>query len=143
MNDKNKSRSSLVLMEIIVTVCLFMLCGAVCIKMFANAYTTDKNTKELNNAVIWCSSAIEIMDSQDDCMNALADEYPKGKLVNSTYYVYYDEDYKLCDKNVAKYSVRCSVTETEFGKVVELRANAYNLRENNKIYELTTKKYIN
>lgn len=138
--NKQKSRSSIMLMEIIVTVCLFMICGAICIQFFVNAYLADKKTEDLNSAVLWASSSIEIMKSED-AKGALEKCYALGENVGKAYLVYFDEDRNECKKAAAKYVVEDTIDE---GEMITLTSKVYKLDGKDKklIYELTTQKAV-
>ena len=116
----NKSKSSLLLMEILITIFLFMLCSVVCIKIFAAGYNLDEDTRELNAAVMWCESAVSVA-GEADVSAAYKDIYPLGDSGVNNYTAYYNKDYSLCDKNNAAYELRCIWSTEDAGRRIDVK----------------------
>lgn len=140
MKRFNKSKSSLLLMEIIITIGLFMICGAICIKFFVNAYLMDKKSTELDNAVVLASSSMEVMLSKGNEENNLKIYYPHGESQNEKYFIYFNEDNQECEKDSAYYIVTNSFTED--GNIKNLKSTVSAGSDGHVIYELESAKAV-
>lgn len=54
---KRHSKTSLFLMELILSILLFSLCSAICVQLFVRAHRKEQNAIFLNWAVLACDSA--------------------------------------------------------------------------------------
>ncbi len=55
----NSSKSSLFLMEILLTMLFFSIAGAVCLQLYVKAHLVDENTTEINHADEWAQNLAE------------------------------------------------------------------------------------
>lgn len=63
---KRHNKTSLFLMELILSILLFSLCSAVCVQLFVSAYRTEQDAQALTWATMLCDSmAAQIKDSKD------------------------------------------------------------------------------
>ena len=60
-----KSRSSLFLIELTISILFFALASAACIQLFVKAHLLDKKTQETNQAVIWSQNLAELWNASD------------------------------------------------------------------------------
>lgn len=58
---KRSSKSSLFLMELIMSILFFSLAAAVCVQLFVTSHTLSKSSVELNHAVVECESLAEYL----------------------------------------------------------------------------------
>ncbi len=75
MNSGANTRTSLFLMEIIISVLFLSLSGAVCVQMFVKAHLTGKRSVDANNAVIWTQNISESFYSVSGDTDRLFDLY--------------------------------------------------------------------
>ncbi len=59
------SKSSLFLMELIMSILFFSLAAAVCVQLFVQSHTLSKSSVELNHAVVECESLAELIYGTD------------------------------------------------------------------------------
>lgn len=91
---QTKSRTSLVLMELIITILFFSLCSAVCVQFFVNAHLTSKKAEELNRAVSKAQGFAEAFRGTDGSYESLIKLYPEAiSNSDSSFTVYYDEGF--------------------------------------------------
>lgn len=125
----NKSKTSLFLMEMILSVLIFSISVAICVKVFMKAYNISYSTKELNMAVTRCTSAAElfygfsgdlsqIQMEMDADHSGISDKgsltlfyngkYDKCSEKDAEYYMllvnHKDEDILTCDITMCKYN---------------------------------------
>ena len=78
-------RSSLFLLECIISILFFIITATVCIQLFAKAYVISKNSEDLTMAVHLTSSYVE--------------EFRGGQTFPEELHIYYDDSWELCDEN--------------------------------------------
>lgn len=59
------SKSSLFLMELIISILFFSLASAVCIQLFAKSHLLDQKTKRQNQTVIWAENLASLWQSSE------------------------------------------------------------------------------
>lgn len=72
MNNQKTSRTSLFLMELILSILFFSLAAAVCVQMFVSGHILSKKSVELNHAVVWCESIAECFYSCDGNLSEMS-----------------------------------------------------------------------
>lgn len=94
-----KSRSSLFLMELIIVVLFFSLTSAVCLQVFVKAHSIDRETKNINSAVMWGDNLSEIFYEVGPDLNRILEISAPGSTVSSDgiAVLYLDKDYNLID----------------------------------------------
>ena len=65
------SRSSLFLMELIISILFFSLSSAACIQLFVKAHVLDIRTREQNQTVIWSQNLASLWQAEDGDLNAI------------------------------------------------------------------------
>lgn len=118
MNRSSNSKSSLFLMEMMIAILFFSLASAVCLRMFTKSSQMSKDTTNLNMAVNQAGNAAELLKAagqasgESMALNAsqgfpgsalLLSEYPDAVLNGSSLQVFYDEEWKPCDKENSSY----------------------------------------
>lgn len=65
------SKTSLFLMELIISIMFFAIASAVCIQLFVKSYQISTSSVELNHAVQWAENAAEVYYSCSGDLNAV------------------------------------------------------------------------
>ena len=142
MNKYLKSKTSLFLMEMIITVLLFAVCSAVCVRLFAMAHTLSTDTRELNEAVSLAQGFAESMRGTDGRIDSILEYYPEAvKGGDNFFVVYYDENFNPCKYNGAVYVSDVSLSPN--GAIQNMRIKIVRLSDYKEIYNLTATKYMN
>ena len=142
MNEAGRSRSSLFLMEMIVTILFFSLASAICVKSFVNAHIIGRETMELNRAVAIASGYAEVMRGTDGDIDSIIAVYPEAVKGDDSYFTeFFDEDFNPCDADNAVYAG--DVTLTPNGAVQNMHIKIAKIADNTIIYELDATKYMN
>ena len=76
MNRESNSKTSLFLMELIISILFFSITGAVCVKLFVNAHVIAQHSVALTNAVMWAQNCSEAYTGCDGNLNDLSAIYP-------------------------------------------------------------------
>lgn len=142
MNKYVKSKTSLFLMELIITILLFAVCGAICMRLFAAAHSLSNETRELNNAVACAQGYAEVMRGTDGSIESMMDMYPGAAKGGDDFFeVFYDGDFNRCEYGDAKYA--CDVSITPNGAIQNIEIRIVRLSDYKEIYTLNATKYMN
>ena len=110
MNNKTHSRTSIFLMELIISVLLFSITSAVCIQLFVNAHIKDRETRSLTHAVIECESVAEIVkakvnDTPEELFDYLLTIHEFADVKSDSMTLYFDKDFKPCHPGLRSYDL--------------------------------------
>ncbi len=142
MNDASGSRSSLFLMEMIVTILFFSLAAAVCVKCFVSAHVMGKETYELNHAIAIATGYAEVMRGTDGDIDSIMEVFPDAVKGDDSYImVFYDDKFEACDSDKAVYAG--DITLTPNGAVQNMCVKIIRVEDSEIIYELNATKYMN
>lgn len=110
MKERKSSRSSLFLIELIISIFFFTIASAVCIQLFAKSFLLSQNTRDLNSAVNYAASTAEVLDSCMGDMNEVQKIFPQSLLDESVLYFYYDTKWKICSKADARFMLTLTIS---------------------------------
>ncbi len=141
MRKKLAKRSGLFLLELIISVLLFSVASAWCIRLFAVARVIEKETQELDQAHYQAGSYAELfLAAQDFEVFLLREGAKAGKIgVGKLYRICYDKDWNICDGE-SDFCFEIRLTEEDFfekGKFTCFRVQGQEV-----IYELEVERYI-
>lgn len=142
---KTKSRTSLVLMELIITILFFSICSAVCIQLFVKAHITSTQAFELNNAVAKAQGFAEVMRGTDGSYESIISMYPEAvKDGNNGFEVYYDKDFNVVNYDgVADDADYVSIVSLDqVSKIQNMNIVVVRLSDDETVYTLDATKYI-
>ena len=142
MNKYLKSKTSLFLMELIITILLFAACGAVCVKLFVTSYVMTKETVELNEAVSVAQGFAEVMRGTNGDIDSVLMHYPDAVRGDGGFFeVFYDEEFEPCGYSDAVYV--SDVTMKPNGSIQNMEVRIVRLSDYRDIYTLNVTKYMN
>ena len=142
MNDAGRSRSSLFLMEMIVTILFFSLAATVCVKCFVSAHMMGKETYELNHAIAIATGYAEVMRGTAGDIDSIMEVFPYAIKGDDSYIMlFYDEEFNPCEAERAVYAG--DVTLTPNGAVQNMHIKIVRADDASVIYELDATKYMN
>ena len=142
MNDAGRSRSSLFLMEMIVTILFFSLAAAICVRCFVSAHMMGKETYELNHAIAIATGYAEVMRGTNGDINSIQAVCPDSVKVDDSYLmIFYDSSFNPCDPETAVYAG--DVTLTPNGAIQNMHVKIIRVEDSEIIYELDATKYMN
>ena len=141
MRNNDKSKTSLFLMELIITILFFALCSGVCMQLFVRSHVMGVQTWELNHAVEKAQGFAEAMRGTDGSLEGILSVYPEAIEVDGSYFeVFYDSDFNTCDYSVAEYAA--DVTLKPNGAIQNMSIRIIKLSDMSDIYALTATKYM-
>lgn len=142
MNKYLKSKTSLFLMELIITILLFAACGAVCVKLFVTSYVMTIETVELNEAVTIAQGFAEVMRGTDGDIDSVMEHFPGAVRGGEGFFeVFYDKEFEPCGYADAFYV--SDVTMTPNGAIQNMEVRVVRLGDYRDIYTLNATKYMN
>ncbi|MBR6159083.1 MAG: hypothetical protein IKQ40_02180 [Lachnospiraceae bacterium] len=142
MNKYLKSKTSLFLMELIITILLFAACGAVCVKVFVMSHVMTRDTVELNEAVSIAQGFAEVMRGTEGDIASVLEHYPEAVSGGEGFFeVFYDEDFEVCTYQEAAYVG--DVTMSPNGAIQNMEVRIVRLKDYKEIYTLNATKYMN
>ncbi len=114
MKKGSSRRSNLLLMEIILSVLFFTAASTVCLQVFVRASLLEKDTRELDMAVRYVSSAAELLSRPEHAMEHLRTLYPDAQIEEQEAHIWFDKDFQSCQKDKSSYemSIQSSSQDT-------------------------------
>lgn len=138
----SKSGSSLILMEIIITIFFFIICSALCIKIFVNAHILNEETTDLNKATVMAESFGDVFRSQGGDPEKCADYYPLAEVWgDGRLTIYYNEQFEECTIDDSKYIVNAYITSD--GSLATAEVSVVKCSTDQEIYKTTVCKAVN
>lgn len=130
MNDKS-SKSSLFLMELIMSILFFSLAAVICLILFIKSHTLSKSSVELNHSVVLCESIAEQF-------------YGNNGVINDGI-MYFDKQFVECNsKDDAWYMLTYTVNyHNNDVNLLECDITMENIKDNTVIYSLSPVYYPN
>lgn len=118
MKKRSSRRSNLLLMEIILSVLFFSAAGTVCLQVFVRASLLEKDTRELDMAVRYVSSAAELLSRPEHASEHLAALFPEVQTEDQETYVWIDDDFQPCSRDESSYEM-CIFSSSQDTHTVE------------------------
>ncbi len=118
MNKSRSVKSSLFLMELIIAIFFFALCAAICLRIFALAYTMNQSSRNLDQAVYKAESIAEIYKSTGGNLAETAVIYGgSGVVTVKSLRISFDKEWKpvLQGKDVS-FELELAIDEVPFLK---------------------------
>lgn len=141
MNGKSARRSSLFLLELMISILMFSVASAWCVRLFVTAKAVVSETEEQNRAQNLTAGYAELFLASGDFDAVLVGEGAEKTESESrvSYHLGYDGDWKICGRADASFRFDIVITEKEdfeecsfwFGRT----------DEKDEIYTLTVEKY--
>lgn len=111
MNRVARSRSRLLLTELIIAILFLSLGSAVCVRIFIQAHLDSRHARDLTFASAQVSSAASVVRYTDGSLQTMVEYYPYAEDSGDGLLVFYDEDQEQCPEEDAAYIMRIR-TET-------------------------------
>lgn len=129
-----KSGTSVVLMEIIIAILLFMVVGSVCVQLFVKSYKTTQTSTILQNASVISSGVADMIVQTNGDLGEVCEYYPNSTLADDYMEIYYDSSFKNCQKDGSVYTLVVS------GDANELETFEFNMMfEGQSVYDMSVK----
>lgn len=103
MNHVVRSRSGLLLTELVLAILFFALGSAVCIRIFIQAHLDSRAAADLNFATAQVSGAASVLRHSDGSVQAVTEYYPCAKEDGEELRICYDSSREQCPAEEAVY----------------------------------------
>ena len=133
-----KSKSGLFLMELIIAICFFAVASAVCVQLFASAYTISRRGEGMQMAVMHSQSAISAFRHTNADINAMA-LLLDGHILDDSITVSFDDDWIQTNTDV-RYTMTISVDTNQVPAIVYVRM--HDTQMNEYLYYIQVLKYL-
>lgn len=144
--NSNSSKTSLFLMELIMSILFFCLASAVCVQMFVKSHTLSRDSLILNHAIVWSESMAETFYSCDGDLTAMNEilESSIYKENSSTIDLYFDEEFNpVSSEESAFYLVEGVCSRDSELELLTLDIICVDLNYDEEIYSLSPKYFPN
>jgi len=139
--NKQKSRTSLVLMELIITILFFSIASAVCVQLFVKSHLVTEETRELNNAINISQSISEVMNGTDGSLASVQEHFPTAVGDDDYFVIYFDKDFNAT-LDMDLYVYAADVTVTSVGRLYNMVVTVMKKADYEVIYSIASSKYI-
>lgn len=141
MNRYRKSKTSLFLMELVITILFFSFCAAICMQLFVKTHVYGEKTKELNHAVCAAQGFAEVMRGTDGSLEQILLYYPEAISDGDSFFeVFYDKDFNICSYSEAVYVGDVMLSPN--GAIQNMDIKIVKLSGMEEIYTLNVTKYM-
>lgn len=121
MEIHTRSKSSLLLTEMIISILFFSIAAACCIQIFVQAHFVSEKSESLNYAQNLASGMAESVMAVNGESSEIRRYFPTASITDNSIIVYYDKNWAACKKENAVYLLRTTFqqdTDTISGKVL-------------------------
>lgn len=144
------SKSSLFLLELIISILFFSVSAAACIQLFVKAHTIDVTTREQNQAIIWSQNLAELWRTGKGNLSFVEEQlqtdyfFPKEAVIQSTIpgtasqtlTLSFDKNWNLQSSNVAYYIVLTTDSSLDEKKLLHADISFYKNDKSSPFYQL-------
>lgn len=113
MHGKSARRSSLFLLELMISILMFSITSAWCARLFVTARSVVSATEELNRAQNLAAGYAELFLASEDFAAFLLNEGSKREEneEKTSYWLCYDKDWNVCGEEEAVFVFNAVITE--------------------------------
>ena len=101
----SRSKSSLFLIEMLLSLLIFALACTACVKIFASARLFRQQAREWNHIQELTSNTGEFLEGWNKDPDAFLTFFPQGQKQDDSFNYYYDTDWKSCSPQEASYKM--------------------------------------
>lgn len=105
MRKYEHSKNRIFLLEITINILLFSVLLIVGLLFFIRTHTLTEKTGVLHQAVNICSNIASVYEQEEGSLAAISDLYDGSINSGDILFIYFDEKYHACDKDISTYKV--------------------------------------
>lgn len=138
MNKPQHSKTSLVLMEMMINLFFFCILVTICTQFFVKSHTIRKTTVDLTHGVNLVTSVTECYRGCEGSLDDFLAYYPDAKVdvASQTATIFFDSDFKLCTEGAQVYFIEVIFTATDTDCLADV--SFYKTGSKQSIYALST-----
>ena len=103
MSLYKRSKSSVMLLEILINLLFFSILCVCSLQFFIKSYQLTEKTTLLHHAVTACNNVATVFQSGDGTTDSIKQYYPDIIQENGEIYIYLNENYQTCDAREVMY----------------------------------------
>lgn len=108
-----RSKSSLFLIELIISTLFFALAGTVCVQMFVKAHLINEETTNTNQAILCAQNLAETYRETDADLSQMNTLFENSSIDGTHFYLYFDKDWNSTTKEQAVYEAELTSSDNE------------------------------
>lgn len=85
MNQSQHNKTSLFLMELIISILFFSIAGAICVRLFVGAHLMSEESIVINNSILWTQNISEVFNGMHGNLHEIANFYSESSIVLVSY----------------------------------------------------------
>ncbi len=116
----NHSKSTLFLIELILSILILSLTCTACVEIFAAAKKDRQKARELNHIQELVVSAGEVLEGWDGNISTYNELFPCSTQSKNTLQYFYDSQWQLCQKENSSYTLTIHLKTTDLVKKADL-----------------------
>lgn len=120
MKRYTSSKSSLFLMELILSIFLFMLASVVCVQLFVKAHQMNQDAQQRNETLFRIQSVAEYLRGGDSAADRFLSVFPGSVEREDGFSLYYDENWEDCSEQDASYQMDILINRGNSDETSEL-----------------------
>ena len=140
MESMSSSKSRLFLLELILSILIFSVASAVCVRLFAKARSLSDTASELKMAVLQADSAAQSIRASGGDIDSLLSFFPEAEPDGSRLLVGYDKEWSLCPPDGAPY--RMTLTISRQGRLISGAIQVESDRRHEPLYSLSVRYFL-
>lgn len=140
MKKHTSSRSTLLLMEIIIAILFFSVASAVCLQLLAKSREFTKAAEELDMAVRQAGSVAEVIALSAQPMEQLKTIYTGSDIGEDGGFLYFDGEFRVCSRDQSLYRLKISPAPAD-GRTLSYGIAVYSGDEEEPFYSLEAVSY--
>ena len=140
MAIRTTSKTSLFLMELIITILFFSLASTVCIQLFVKAHLLGEETIIQNHSIVIAQNIAESFYQFDGDIDSMCALLGATKAQDNSFSIYTDTQWNFCEKTDAAFITTFSLTEENalvYGEIL-----ITNLKNASEVYSLSLASHI-
>ncbi|MDD2494826.1 MAG: hypothetical protein PHE29_06490 [Tissierellia bacterium] len=153
---KNKLNLEVSLLEIILSILIFVICSVIVINCFIIARYTQIKANDKTIGIMKVQTTLEYIRSSrniDEVNEYMIKEFQEVYYDNNIYINYYDKNWNICDKSEKEYIIKIKLENISIksGKLINIQASAQKIkpyplvdknRDNSQITLISTNKFF-
>lgn len=132
--EYDRSRTSVVLMEIIISLFLFMVVGSVCIQLFVQSFRMNMESEILERSSMLSSSVADQLLVHHGNLEEVSQYYKEYAMTSNILCLYYDDDFNLTSYTNYEYYMEITASNQN-SKLRDINIIMYD-HDNINIYEM-------
>ena len=145
MKIHTRSKSSLFLTEMILSVLFFSIAAACCIQIFVQGHLISQKSENLNYAQNLAVSMAETIMTTEGDTTTIHEQFPEARIKDGTVTVFYDKNWEICEATDASFLLKTTfdkTSDTLYGNVIVSEQSNSSNSKKDAIYQLPFRQHV-